>query len=62
MRPSAKTSVLTEPAAAATGSSSSQYASTSCLCGIVTFAPAKPAARSPRTASPRSSGGVGSGT
>ena len=59
---SAKTSVLTEPAAAAISSSSSQSASTACLCGIVTFAPAKPAARSPRTASPRSSGGVGSGT
>ena len=45
MRPSAKTRVLT-----LSPSASSQSSAAACLCGIVTFAPAKPAAASPRTA------------
>ena len=61
-RPSATTSVFTDPAAAATSSSSSQWSVTCSLCGIVTFAPAKPVATRPRTASPSRSGGVRSGT
>ena len=44
-RPSRKTSVFT-----ASPSASSQAATTACLCGIVTFAPAKPSARSAATA------------
>ncbi len=50
MRPSPNTSVLTAPAARASGDSSSHSAAAASLCGSVTFAPALPSAASPRTA------------
>src|SRR5947209_8143711 len=62
MRPSAITSVLTDSARAATSSSSSQSSSTATLCGVVTFAPVKPPAASPRTASASRSGCTSSAT
>src|SRR5262249_10970753 len=56
-RPSSKTSVFTDSASA-----SSQRAAAASLCGAVTFAPAKPAAASPRSASCRRSGRTSSAT
>ena len=47
-RPSRNTSVFTDSTPAST---SSQSATTASLCGVVTFAPAKPSATRPRTAS-----------
>ena len=43
-------------------STSSQNATTARLCGVVTFAPAKPSATSPRTPSSSRSGPTPSGT
>ena len=43
-------------------SASSQSAATASLCGIVTFAPAKPSATSPATACSSPSGATSSGT
>src|SRR5436190_664899 len=56
-RPSRNTSVFT-----ASPSASSQNATTASLWGTVTFAPTKPSARSPATASPSPSGATSSGT
>ena len=50
------------PARCPAGSTWSHSASTASLCGTVTFNPAKPAARSPRTATVRSAGATASGT
>ena len=58
-RPSRITSVLTDSTAPST---SSQSATTASLCGVVTLAPRKPSATSPRTASSSCSGATPSGT
>ena len=55
----AKVSVFAAPIAAAAGVAASASASAASLCGIVTFAPRKPAAGSARTVSANSSGGTG---
>ena len=58
-RPSRITSVLTDSTPPST---SSQSSATARLCGVVTLAPRKPRATSPRTASSSCSGGTPSGT
>ena len=55
-KPSVPTSVFTD------GSSEPISFATAALCGVVTFAPAKPSAASPRTASTRCSGGTSTAT
>ena len=50
------------PAFTVNGQTYSQNATTASLCGTVTFAPAKPSAPSPATASPSRSGGTSTGT
>ena len=56
-QPPAKTAAQTAFAASLAESAS---ASAACLCGIVTFAPMKPAPPSPRVVSANTSGGTGS--
>jgi len=55
------TSVLTAPSVLALGPIEPSAGITACLCGTVTFAPQKPSAASPRTATSTCPGGTGSG-
>ena len=57
--PGAKVSVLAAPMARAASVASSASARAASLCGIVTFAPAKPTPGRARTVSRRSSGAIG---
>ena len=61
IRPSSlKISVFAAPIARALSAASSASASAASLCGIVTFAPRKPAPASARTVSANLPGGTGS--